>query len=67
VVDIQGASLVRAIHVKQFHAYPDDPTYEHSLLAECMSAIHWGSHVEVSKKQQNIYIYLLTARRPRVF
>ncbi len=26
------------------HAYPDDSTFELSLLAKC---IHWGSHVEV--------------------
>ncbi len=24
-----------------------DPTFELSLLAECMSAIHWSCHVEV--------------------
>ncbi len=53
--DIQGASLVRAIQVKQFHAYPDDPTYELSLLAESMSAKHWGSHVEVSKNNKVSY------------
>jgi hypothetical protein len=45
VPNIQGASLVSAIRVKA-NAYPDDPTYELSLLAECMNAIHCGSHVD---------------------
>jgi hypothetical protein len=27
-------------------AYPCDPSFELSLLAECMVAIHWGSNVE---------------------
>ena len=28
------------------NAYAGDPTFELLLHAECMSAIHWGSHVE---------------------
>ncbi len=45
--DIQVASLVSKCYSGESNAYPGDPSFELSLLAECMSAIHWGSHVEV--------------------
>ncbi len=35
-----------AILVIALQAYPADPTFVILLLVECMSAIHWGSHVD---------------------
>jgi hypothetical protein len=53
VPDIQGALLVSAIQVKAMHAYPDDPTFELSLLAEYASAIQCRDIVEVPKSNRN--------------
>jgi hypothetical protein len=37
-------------------AYSGDPTFAHSLLVECMNAIHWGRNVEAHNSQVNILL-----------